>query len=48
MISEEFKESTVLTIAHRLVTILSSDKVLVLSNGEIAEYDNPAKLIADP
>jgi len=33
LIAEEFKNSTVLTIAHRLNTIITSDKVLVLDNG---------------
>jgi len=33
LIREEFSKSTVLTIAHRLNTIISSDKVLVLDDG---------------
>ena len=33
LIHEEFKDSTVLTIAHRLNTIINSDKVLVLNKG---------------
>lgn len=33
LIAEEFKNSTVLTIAHRLNTIIASDKILVLENG---------------
>ena len=41
LINEEFTNSTVITIAHRLNTIMNSDKVLVLSHGEIAEYDTP-------
>ena len=41
MISEEFGDATVLTIAHRLNTIISSDKVLFLSKGTVLEYDSP-------
>lgn len=36
-----------MTIAHRLNTIMASDKVLVLSYGEVMEYDSPANLQAD-
>eukprot|EP01147_Barroeca_monosierra_P006554 gene6554-319_t len=45
-IREEFADRTVLTIAHRLNTILDSDLVLVLSEGKVVEFDNPDKLAA--
>ena len=48
LISEEFDGSTVLTIAHRLNTIISSDKVLFLSKGTVLEYDSPKNLMSDP
>ena len=36
-----------LQIAHRVYTIKDCDKVLVMSQGRVVEYDTPAKLLAD-
>ncbi|GAA5840283.1 hypothetical protein JCM9279_002335 [Rhodotorula babjevae] len=44
-IREEFSESLVLTIAHRLRTIADYDLVLVLDQGAVVEYDAPATLM---
>lgn len=41
----EVKESTIITIAHRLQTIIDYDKVLVLDKGKLIEYDAPWELI---
>lgn len=38
VLRSEFKESTLITIAHRLRTIMDYDKVLVLDDGKVAEY----------
>merc|ERR1712060_435908 len=48
LISEEFKGATVMTIAHRLNTIITSDRVLMLSRGSVLEYGSPKELMADP
>ncbi|XP_009768405.1 putative ABC transporter C family member 15 isoform X1 [Nicotiana sylvestris] len=45
IISQEFRNRTVITIAHRIHTVINSDLVLVLNEGRIAEYDSPAKLL---
>ena len=47
LIESEFRESTVIAIAHRLNTIIKSDKVLVLSYGKVEEYGTPNELMQD-
>ena len=44
-IKEKFKNCTVLTVAHRLDTIIESDRVLVLNHGNVEEYDHPHTLL---
>lgn len=44
-IRESFSDCTVITIAHRLNTILDSTRILVLDKGKIVEFDNPQHLL---
>jgi ABC-type multidrug transport system fused ATPase/permease subunit len=46
-IRSEFKESTVITIAHRINTIMDYTRILVLDNGVVREYESPSKLLED-
>lgn len=46
-IREEFLETTILTIAHRLRSIADYDKILVMDAGKAVEYDHPHVLLSD-
>jgi len=45
---ELFADRTRLTIAHRIGTILDSDKILLLESGRVVEFDSPTRLLSDP
>lgn len=46
-IKNSFQNCTILTIAHRISTVMDYDKIIVMSKGEIVEYDTPQALIQD-
>ncbi|XP_076981838.1 ATP-binding cassette sub-family C member 2 [Tamandua tetradactyla] len=47
-IQNEFSHCTVITIAHRLHTVMDSDRVMVLDSGKIVEFDSPEELLKKP
>ncbi|KUF86677.1 Necrosis-inducing protein [Phytophthora nicotianae] len=47
-IASEFATSTVLTVAHRIQTIMHCDRVLLLDKGRIAESGDPKELVKNP
>ena len=44
-IRERFEECTVLMIAHRINTVIDSDRIIVMDNGTVVELDTPAALL---
>ena len=45
LMHKAFDKCTVITIAHRLQTVINSDKVLVLGDGKVLEYEEPQVLM---
>ncbi|XP_030929159.1 ABC transporter C family member 3-like [Quercus lobata] len=44
-LKQHFSNCTVITIAHRITSVLDSDMVLLLNNGLIEEHDSPTRLL---
>ncbi|XP_023934404.2 ATP-binding cassette sub-family C member 4 isoform X1 [Bicyclus anynana] len=47
-IRKRFADCTVITVAHRLNTIMDSDRVMVMDAGRLVEFDHPYKLLRNP
>lgn len=45
MLKKELKDVTMLTIAHRLQTVINDDKILVMGSGKALEYASPQELV---
>ena len=48
IIRQKFSKHTIIAVAHKLDTILDFDKVAVLDNGVLREFDNPTTLLETP
>lgn len=48
LIRTEFRDWTIINVAHRLESIRHYDKIVVLEAGRIVEYDSPDRLLGNP
>ena len=46
-IRESFAKVTVILIAHRLATVIEAERILVMDQGRLVEYDHPFRLLQD-
>lgn len=47
-IRKHFKNKTIISIAHRLDTVMDSDRILALDQGRVKEFDTPSNLLQNP
>ena len=45
MLRERFQDCTVVIVAHRLATIIDADRILVMKDGQMGEFDHPYRLL---
>lgn len=48
IIREDFASCTIISIAHRIPTVMDGDRVLVIDAGKAKEFDSPARLLERP
>ncbi|KAF9948426.1 hypothetical protein BGZ72_009661 [Mortierella alpina] len=48
IIRQKFADCTILTIAHRINTVMDSDRIMVLDQGKVVEFDSPFSLLSNP
>lgn len=48
VVREEFAGATVISVAHRLETMLGFDRIALLSDGKLVEFDSPQALLGRP
>ncbi|XP_015836093.1 probable multidrug resistance-associated protein lethal(2)03659 isoform X1 [Tribolium castaneum] len=46
-VKRHFADSTVIVVAHRLLSVMNCNKVVVMSDGRVSEFDEPEKLLKD-
>lgn len=47
VMKQAFKDSTIITIAHRINTIIQYDRILILDQGKVVEFDTPTNLLTN-